>query len=182
MYKSSAIAIALITTAAHAEQWTIDTSKSALAFEGKQSGKPFSGGFSRFGGDIDFSEQAPEKGKIHLTIDMASVTATDKDQSDALPTPEWFDIAKFPTAEFTSQTITRTGEHEYTAQGRLTIRGISQNASIPFRLTPEGTQTRATGSFTLSRKEYGVGTGQWSKDNWIAYPVTVRYTILATPK
>ena len=173
-------ALLLIASPAIAANWTVDAARSTLTFEGSQSGEPFHGSFTRFTPEIDFSEADPQKGKIHVTVDLASVTADTKDQSQALPTKEWFDVKAFPKAEFTSTSILRTGEHAYAVAGDLTLKGIKKAVTIPFNLRPEAEKMHAKGEFKLSRSDFKVGTGEWEKDTYIAYPVAVKFDLIAT--
>ncbi len=171
----------LFASSAHAAAWNVDKEKSTLTFSGAQAGEAFVGQFSRFTADINFDPAAPEKGSINVEVDMASATiAADDEQNDALPTEDWFHTAQFPHATFTSTSIRATGPHAFVAQGNLTIRGVSKLAVLPFTLAPEGNATRATGTLGLIRTHYNLGGKQWADDRWIAYPVAVSYSILAT--
>ena len=172
----------LLSLPAFAAPWVVDPAHSTLTFEGSQKGASFQGGFSQFTCDIDFSEAAPEKGCLHITVAMNSLTTDDKDRMEALPGKDWFATASFPQAEFTSSHIVKTAEHQYAATGMLTLRGIAKEVTLPFTLTPEGTQTRAEGSVVLNRHDYQIGGGQWASDAWIAYPVTVHYRLLASAR
>jgi len=182
MRKLLCLALIASAGAAHATEWLTDPLQSKLTFEGTQSGDAFKGEFKSFTSDIEFSEATPEKGRIHVTVDMKSATVEGKDRNDALPTKSWFSVVEFPKAEFTSSAIHKVAEHQFIAQGKLTIRGISQDVALPFTLTPENGKMRATGSLTLKRNEYKIGDGEWASDKWIAYPVKVSYEIFATAK
>lgn len=170
------------TTAAYAATpWQVDTAKSHLTFTGSQAGSPFTGEFSKFTIQIDFDPAHPETGHILITIDMASATITDdKEQNDALPTEDWFYPAKFPSAVFEAKTIRPSGANAYVASGTLTLHGITQRVELPFTLKPEGDATRAEGTTTLQRNQFQLGGTQWKDDKWIAYPVTVKFSLLAT--
>jgi polyisoprenoid-binding protein YceI len=173
----------LFTSPAMAAQWEVDETQSTLTFEGAQAGTPFKGTFADFTPTIDFDPQHPEKGSIAVTVATASATIADDDeQNEALPTEDWFFVEQFPSAQFTSTSIHTTGKDSFEAKGDLTIRGVKQPVVLPFTLNAEGTATRAKGSLTLDRKLFGLGGKEWADDKWIAYPVTITYSILATPK
>ena len=182
---ATALAFTLMATTAHAKPWQVDAASSTLTFTGAQAGTPFTGTFKTFTPVIDFDPVAPEKGSIRVAIDMASAhIADDHEQDDSLPTEDWFFVKKFPQATFASTRISRaaTGKNSYVAEGDLTIRGISKPVALAFTLAPEGTATRANGELSLTRTDFGLGGKQWADDKWIAYPVKVSYSILATPK
>lgn len=182
MHKLTLTALLLVASPAAAAPWIVDTAHSTLTFEGMQSGDAFHGSFKSFTPEIDFSETEPQKGSIRVSVDIASVTADTKDQSDALPTADWLNAKAFPKAEFISTSIIRTGEHAYAATGPLKLRGVSENITIPFTLLPEAGKMHAKGEFKLNRHDFNVGTGQWEKDTYVAYPVTVKFDLIATQK
>jgi len=165
-----------------AGNWAVDSAASTLTFQGKQSDESFVGGFKTFTVDADFTEAAPEKGRIHVSVDMASATIDGKDRAEALPTADWFDVKQFATAEFTSRSIKKTGEHAYAAVGDLSVHGVKKEVRIPFTLKPTGKMTDIDGSFELKRNDYGIGKGRWADDQWIAFPVTVAFHLVATAK
>jgi len=164
---------------AMAAPWTVDSTKSTLTFSATQAGEAFSGGFSTFTPHIIFDEAAPEKGTITVSVEMASLTVEGKDRMDALPTADWFAVKQFPTANFTSSRISKTGERAYSAEGILSIRGVSKPATLPFTLRSDGAATIAEGTMSLNRSDYGIGQGRWASEEWVAFPVTVRYAIHA---
>lgn len=183
MRRLTALTVMLLATSTHAAQWNVDKEQSTLTFTGAQAGEAFTGTFKNFTADIDLDPVQPQGGSIKVDVDMASASiADDSEQNDALPTEDWFNIAKFPHATFTSTSIRKLGENKFEAQGNLTIRGVTKLAVLPFTLTPEGTATRALGTLGIMRQDYQLGGTQWADDKWIAYPVTVTYSILATPK
>ena len=99
---------------------------------------------------------------------------------DALPTDDWFAVKKFPFAEFTSTLVQKTGEHQFNAIGKLTIRGVMKEITLPFTLKNVGKSTTATGEVTLRRNAFAIGQGRWASDEWIKYPVTVSFEIHAS--
>ncbi len=180
-----AAAFLLMATPAFAAPWNIDPVTSKLIFSGEQAGEKFEGSFPKFTSTINFDEAAPEKGRIHIAITMASFQIDGKDRMDALPTADWFDVKQFPFAEFTSENIRAKGSdkigiNNYIATGRLSIRGVTKEIELPFALKTVAKSTVARGEVTLNRKDFGIGQGRWADDQWIKYPVKVTYEIHAT--
>jgi polyisoprenoid-binding protein YceI len=182
-----ATSLILLATPAYAAHWTVDEAASSITFTGKQAGQPFTGTFKQFTPVIDFDPAHPEAGKITVTVGMASASIDDKEQNDALPTEDWFFTKQFPQAVFQSTAIRhlgsdKTGIEAYEATGTLTIRGIGKTIALPFTLSAADAATRADGEIVLNRSDFGLGGKQWKDDKWIAYPVTVHYTVIATPQ
>ena len=175
-----ATAMMFVAAPAFAAHWNVDPVTSKLMFKGEQSGDVFEGSFPKFTSSIDFDEAAPEKAAIHITITMADVQVDGKDRQDALPTDDWFGVKKFPVAEFTSTSVKKTGEHQFAATGNLNIRGVTKEVTLPFTLKTVAKSTTATGTLTISRKDFGIGQGRWASDEWIKYPVEVSFEIHAS--
>lgn len=178
-----ALSVALLAAPCYAGNWVVDSAASSLTFTGKQADEAFKGGFKRFIAEIQFDEAALATSHIQITIDMTSATIDGPDRAEALPTRDWFASADFPHAEFTSTAITKTGDHAFAAAGKITLRGMTKEITLPFTLTPvaggKGKAIMAEGSVTLNRRDFSIGQGQWADDKWIAYPVVVSYRIRA---
>lgn len=172
------------TSPAVAATWMVDQEKSTLRFKGEQAGEKFTGGFKKFTSEIDFDTAHPEHGKIHVVVDMTSAFADTKDRTESLPTADWLNVKQFTTAEFTSTKIAHVGRdtNTFTAQGNLTLRGVTKPLELSFTLEPKDALTHATGKTILNRNDFGVGQGEWKNDEWIKYPVTVSFDLYAHVK
>ncbi len=179
----SALLLTTLTTPAFAVQdWTIDSAQSKLGFTAQQGDEKFNGGFKQFTIDLRFSPDDLAHSTLKATIATGSAFAGSADRDSALPESTWFDVAHFPDAVFTSDSIKTTGKDQYLAEGKLSIRGISKPVQLPFTLTTENGKTHAVGSTVIQRNDYGVGQGEYASDAWIKFPVTVAVDIWATPK
>jgi polyisoprenoid-binding protein YceI len=165
---------------AYAAHWNVDPVTSQLRFEGEQAGEKFEGSFPKFSSTINFDEAAPEKGSMHIAITTSAVQIDGKDRMDAWPTADWFAVKDYPFAEYTANSFKKTEEHQYVALGTLTIRGISKALALPFTFKTVDKSAIATGEVTINRKDFGVGQGRWTSDEWVKYPVKISYTIRAT--
>lgn len=175
-------AVALFPLHAHAAQWDVIPASSKLFFEGTQSGDPFRGNFTRFTPVIDFDAAHPEKGSITVTVDMTSVTSADPDQQDALVGPEFLDVKAHAQAVYQSSAIVSDQAGNFIVDGTLTLKGISHPMRLFFSLSEEAGITTAMGEGELQRNVFKVGTGDYASDEWIAYPVKVKFSVDAKPK
>ena len=159
-------------------------SKSEIGFTVKQMGVGVSGSFREFSASIDLDPQKPDAGKAQIEVNTASIT-TGEPQADieAVAKP-WLDAAGFPKATFTSQEIHALGQGRFEVKGKLTIKGKTREVKVPVALEnqPDGTALLA-GEFTLLRTDFGVGGGEWNKDELVAneVPVRFRFTLGAAP-
>ncbi|HEX9806086.1 MAG TPA: YceI family protein, partial [Alteraurantiacibacter sp.] len=91
---------------------------------------------------------------------------------------DWFAAAMFPEATFETDAIRSEGDG-YVADGTLTIRGISQDVSLPFTLDIQNDIARMNGALTIDRSIFGVGQGAWADGKTVALEVKVEVSVVA---
>ena len=160
--------------------WTVNADESKVLFRGTQEGDAFEGHFPKFDATIILDPENLETASIRAVIDMSAIEAGDDDRNSSLPGREWFHVRKFPEAVFTSNMVIRNAEGIYEAVGTLQIKDVSQDVTLPFTLEIDGNTARAAGTLSLIRTDYNVGTGAFSKGNWVGLDVTVEVQIVAT--
>ncbi len=174
-----ACAALLASAPALAADWAIDAAGSRLGFSGKQNGEAFAGKFGRFSGSVAFDPAKPEAGHADIVIDMASAGTGDTQRDEALPQAEWFNSKKFPQAHFVATGFRAKGGDAYETTGRLSIRGVDRDVTLPFTLAIDGGTAHAKGHLELVRTIYGVGQGPWSSAQWVALEVGVDVDVVA---
>lgn len=160
--------------------WSVDYSKSRLAFSAVQTGNEFEGHFEKFNAKIVFDPADLSVASIDVDIDMSSAKTGDRQRDVALPGKEWFDAKAHPVAKFVSTDIEETASGEYVAHGALTIRDATKNVDLPFSLAIDGNEAHAIGEAELIRTDFGVGQGEFESDEWVGFGVTVKVDITAT--
>lgn len=183
-YRLAGLAItgALMAPTAHAAatSWIVNTQKSQIGFSDVQTGKKFTGHFTKFSATVTFNPKAPAAGHAKVVINMCTARAGSVQRNEALPQPNWFDCKAFPTATFTATSFKSDGGANYTAIGTLKIRNITKPISMPFTFVPHGKQADITGQVTLNRTDFGVGQGIWANGNWVGLNVQVMIKLVAT--
>ena len=151
-------AVALSAAPALAANWTVDPAKSTIGFSVPQGTETITGTFKDWTASIDFDPQNPEAAVIKATIKTGSAE-TGNGQFDAmLPSADWFNAEAMPEATFESSKVSAQGENTYRADGTLTIKGISQPATLDFKLEIDGNTAHATGTASVDRMAHDVGT------------------------
>lgn len=173
----SFFALLLLTAQAAASDWTMISDRSVLAFEGTQAGAPFQGVFEDFTANITLDPADLETASIRVEIATASANSNSAERDGALAGADWFDIAAHPTASFTSSAVTKTDEG-YVAEGTLTIKGTTLPVTLPFSLNIAGDEATATGSLTIDRNDFGIGTGPLSP--MVGNEVAISFEVTAT--
>lgn len=163
---SGILALAAPIAMAQYSTWASDPAHSEVDFSIKHGG--VSNVHGRFGGVVAtlvYNEADVTKSTVNATIDVASVDTGEAPRDTHLKTDAFFDVAKFPTATFTSTSVTRNG-NKLTVSGNFTLHGVTK----PITLDVEGPATPQvngmdhkphsgfSASTTISRSAYGIGT------------------------
>ena len=162
-----AAAAMMATPAARAETaaYTIDASHSSVAFKVRHMMvTDVRGSFGTFSGTIHLDAKNMEASSVEVTIDATSITTHNEKRDGHLKSPDFFDVAQFPTITFKSKKIVKKGE-QWVAVGDFTMRGVTKEIELPFALTgpvAAGPKSLIGVSATtkINRQDYGVS---WNK-------------------
>ena len=151
--------------------------QSEIDFAIKEMGVTVDGKFATWSADIAFDPKKPEAGKVAFTINTASATLGSPETDSEVPKPAWFNVAKYPTATFTSTAIKPSGPGKFAVQGKLSIKGTTKDVTVPVALAQSGGVTTATGQFAIKRNEFKIGEGEWADTSQLADDVIVKFRI-----
>ncbi len=151
--------------------------QSQIGFAAKEMGVPVEGKFGKWTADIAFDPKKPETGKVGFVIDTSTAAFGSKETDDEIPKPTWFNVAKFPTATFTSTAIKAKGAGHFDVAGKLTVKGSTHDVVVPIALTQAAGTTTANGTFTIKRSDYKIGEGEWTDTSMLADDVLVKFKI-----
>jgi len=172
-----------VSVAAQADCWKPAPSAKSLAFTGDQAGAPFPGEFKAYAGLLCLDAKDPSKDHLQVEVDMKSVSTGLPEMDEALQNEDFFDAGHFPQAKFASDSIKVLGPGRYQVSGKLTLRDVTKDVSVPFSWSPaaDGKSARLTAGFTLQRLDYGIGRGQWADTQWVGNPVELKFSINFVP-
>ena len=178
-------AVALVSSVRGADapavpHYVLDPAKSSLEFTFLQAGAQNKGRFKTFQVTMDFSADALAASRLEVTIEMKSVDTGDQERDDTLRSADLFAVSKFPQAHFSAAQINRTAAG-YEAVAKLTIRGVTHDARVPFTFrtaTENGAQVGyMSGRTSVRRLDYGVGQGDWRATDQVGNEVGVAFSL-----
>jgi polyisoprenoid-binding protein YceI len=144
--------------------WEIDGGHSEVSFSIRHFLTPVPGRFNRFDGNITFDPEHLDQAKVEITVQAASIDTNNAERDRHLRSPDFFDVAKYPTLHFESRKFTANGD-ALEVTGDLTLHGVTQEITVPVEFL--GTLTAAQGSkagfateFTINRKDFGI---RWNR-------------------
>ena len=108
--------------------WTLDPTHSQIQFAVKHMGiSTVRGTFGTFSGTITTTDGQVTGAEV--TIDVASIHTGNEQRDGHLKSPEFFDVAQFPSASFALTSFQRSGD-AVTAVGTLTLHGTSRPVTL----------------------------------------------------
>lgn len=157
---------------AGAQAWA--ATEGTLTFTVAQMGAPVTGALPAWSAAIDYD---PETGAGTTTVEIDVTQLTLGSVTDQARGPEFFDIARYPSARFEG-TIRRLDGAAHEASGTLTLRGTAVPVSLPFTLEITGGTAKMSGQLTLDRRAFGLGAG-YGDESTVGFAVTVDVTLTA---
>ena len=171
---------ALLMSAAAFAQQAVVPAQSQITFVSKQMGVPVEGQFKKFDAQVAFDPAKLATSKVSFTVDTGSATLGVKESDAELPKPTWFNVPRFPQATFQSSAIKSLGGGKYEVAGKLSIKGSSQDITVPVTMTQAGATTTAVGSFAIKRLAFKIGENEWADTSMVADDVQVKFKFALT--
>ena len=120
-----------------------------------------------------------------MTIDIDTTSiVTDTDRLTAhLKTPDFFDVAKYPKANFTSTKIepATTAGATHTVTGNLDLHGVKKSISFPATIQVAPDAVTVNAEFSINRKDFGINYAG-KADDLVRDEVVMKLTVKAPRK
>jgi len=164
LYLATALLTLTTTATAQLQTWNIDPAHTAAQFSVRHLGiSTVRGAFTKVSGTVQFDAANPSKTTIDATIDASSIdTRVDMRDKD-LRSPNFFDVAKFPTLSFKSKKVETAEAGKLKITGDLTIHGVTKEAVLDVEgpsaavKDPWGNQRMgASASTKINRQDFGM--------------------------
>jgi polyisoprenoid-binding protein YceI len=160
--------VALSATPALATEWKIDPSHSGAQFRVKHLGiTNVDGVLGPIAGTIHIDDKDVTKSSVEVSIDVTQISTQNAQRDGHLKSPDFFDVAKYPTATFKSTKVEKAGKGKLKVTGDLTMHGVTKSVV----LSVEGpsaqvkdmmgmTRVALTATTKLNRKQWDL---TWNK-------------------
>jgi len=160
----SALLLSSAAAFAQAAEWDIDPNHSTAQFTVRHMGiSNVTGSFTKVSGVVQLNDKDIAQSTVQATIDVNSVDTRVEARDKDLRSPNFFDVAKYPTMEFKSTKIVSVGEGKLRVTGDLTIHGTTHQVTLdvdgltPVTADPWGNQRRGlSGTTSINRQEFGL--------------------------
>lgn len=165
------------------EKLPISPANSKVEFVAAKVTRSHNGSFKQFAGTINLVNSAAEQSQVSIEIETNSVVTDEPDLTKHLQTPDFFDVAKFPKATFTSTKIepNASGGGTHTVTGNFDLHGTKKSISFPatIQVTPDNVTVNA--EFSINRKDWSL-TYPGKADDLIRDGVVIKLNVNAPRK
>jgi polyisoprenoid-binding protein YceI len=162
-------------------KYTFSQASSKFEFVGAKVTNKHDGKFGTFNGTINLVDGKPEKSSVVTEVEMGSVSVDNDKLTGHLKTPDFFDVAQFPKARFSSTSITPqgVGTSKYQVTGNLELHGMTKSISFPATIQVVGEAVDIGAEFAINRKDFGI-VYPGAPDDLIKDDVLLRLNLHAT--
>lgn len=143
--------------------WEIDKAHTLIEFSAKHMMvTTVKGRFTNFSGVIDLDEPNHADSHVDVTIDTTSIATGDEKRDGHLKSPDFLDVANYPTIAFKSTKIDLQDEDHAKVTGDLTVHGVTK--PVVLDVTREGVTKNMRGESlvgysvraTINREDFGL--------------------------
>jgi polyisoprenoid-binding protein YceI len=104
---------------------------------------------------------------VTAALDAKGIDTRNRKRDDHLRSPEFFDVARYPTITFTSTRVAKNADGSYAVTGDLSLHGVTKPVTLtvtgsptPMRDPFGNTKLGGTATTRIDRKDFGLN---WSK-------------------
>ena len=152
--------------AAAPETHAIDAVHSTVLFRVKHMNVGYSyGRFNEFSGTVVLDAASPAASSVKLEVKAASIDTANTKRDDHLRSPDFFNVAQFPTITFESTAVAKVGDDAFEVTGDLTLLGVKKSVKVRMTKTGSGTdpqggvRTGFEGTLAIKRSDFGMKYG-----------------------
>jgi polyisoprenoid-binding protein YceI len=157
----------LVTGAAQAEPWNIDSAHTRVGFSvSHMVVSSVEGRFHDVKGTIDLDDKDLTKSTVDLTLAAGSIDTENEKRDGHLKSADFLDVAKYPNITFKSTRVVKATKNKYRVTGDLTIRNVKKSLTFDVSVSdpitdPSGKPVRAARvEGKLNRHDFGLN---WNK-------------------
>ena len=154
-----------------------ETSK--IEFVGSKVTGRHNGGFQKFAGELKVvnGHIANEGNKV--VVDTTSVVSDNNRLTGHLKSPDFFDVAKYPTATFETTSVQQQGSN-YNVSGSLTLHGVTKQISFPAMINISQDGVNLSAVFHINRFDFDIKYAG-KADDLIRKEVVLKLSVTAKP-
>ncbi len=176
------LATLLLVGGSQAQTWNFDAVHSNVGFAIKHLAVSTAHGtFDKVEAKLSGDPKKPSSLAAEVTIQAASVNTRVDKRDEHIRSPDFFDVAMFPTITFKSEKVEFKNGKDMMV-GTLTLHGVSKKIEIPFELSGpvvdpwKNNRIGFEGAFSLNRQDYGIAGGGVAVGDEVKIEISAEFT------
>jgi polyisoprenoid-binding protein YceI len=115
-------------------------------------------------GSFTYDDADPTKLSFTVSASLDNLDTQNARRDSDLKGPDWFNAKQYPTLDFKSTAVKKTGDNTYDVTGDLTMHGVTKSITIPMEMTGTGKDMRGAtrmgfqSAFTINRTDFDMKT------------------------
>jgi polyisoprenoid-binding protein YceI len=144
--------------------WTIDSAHSQAGFSVRHMMvSTVRGTLGKVSGTIDYDGKSVQSIKADVTIDVTAINTGVEGRDKDLKSPNFFDVAKFPSVTFKSKRVDAGSAGAFKLVGDLTMHGVTKEVTLnvegpspAIKQQNGGQRIGASATTTINRRDFGL--------------------------
>jgi polyisoprenoid-binding protein YceI len=147
----------IFTSSVYAQTYAIDSRYTSMNFRIQHIMGYVVGKFKTISGTMELNEKRDGIAKLQGNIDMNSLTTDLEDRDTDLRSERFFDVKQFPTATFTSTSVSKDK-----VKGNLTLHGVTKEIALDYKFLGTAKdqyghdKTAVSLNGKVNRKDFGI--------------------------
>lgn len=134
-----AVLAALASPAFAADSYKVDPLHAWVTFKISHAGFSNAHGiFRKVDGSLAIDKTDPSKSSVSISLDANSVDTNYNQRNSDIKTPDFLNVAEFPTITFKSTKVEKTGDKQANVTGDMTIAGVTKPVVLAVTFNKEG--------------------------------------------
>jgi polyisoprenoid-binding protein YceI len=175
---------------AEAPKWDLDPAHSGIYFGIKHIYSEVRGHFGDVSGTVLFSPDDLAGSRFDFEVSVKSINTANSKRDRHLTSPDFFDAEKYPVMTFKSTAVKHVKDDQYTVDGEMTVKDVTQTISLPFTFmgvtaNPFDEKSEVAGfeaRMQIDRLSYNVGSGKYYEMGVVGKDVDVLISLEVTRK
>jgi polyisoprenoid-binding protein YceI len=166
--------------------WKIDPAHSQVTFKVKHLVvSTVTGSFKTYDASIETEKEDFSDARISFEAQIASISTNNEQRDAHLLSPDFFDVANYPTLNFVSTSVKKISDFELEVKGNLTLRGVTREVvlDVIYNGTVRGFGGQEVAGFEIRTKinrfDFGLQWNALTEAGGVVVSNEVRIEILA---
>jgi polyisoprenoid-binding protein YceI len=156
-----------------AQPFIFDSELSKVTFAIKNFGATVRGEFHQLNGEFYLDEENISKNHFDASVDAASIDTGIGLRDKHLKRGAYFDAERFPKMRITSNRIVKEANGMWRSYAQVTLKGITKEAVIDFKIETNGQSRIFTAAMMLNRLDFNVGESSFSLSDSVMVQIRV---------